>query len=191
MSKGILITRDLPTGQGGSTLVTDFILFYPMHKEFSYGIIPIFKNEQGEYEVLIIKHKGSVGHRAFPKGHIEDGETPLQAAQREFTEETGIHDIQLYKERIFKDHYIFMGKKHISLLQKWEKNEQREIEKFVGYYLGFVFTKDVHIQDEEINDFIRLPIAKAKDKLTYLSAKLLLDKARKVLQHLSSPTSDA
>jgi hypothetical protein len=84
-----------------------------------------------------------------------------------------------------------MGKKHISLLQKWEKNEQREIEKFVGYYLGFVFTKDVHIQDEEINDFIRLPIAKAKDKLTYLSAKLLLDKARKVLQHLSSPTSDA
>jgi 8-oxo-dGTP pyrophosphatase MutT (NUDIX family) len=162
-----------------------------MHKEFSYGIIPLYKNEQGEYEVLLIKHKGGIGHRAFPKGHIEDGETPLQAAQREFTEETGIHDIQLYKERIFKDHYTFTGRKHISLLKEGEKSQQGEIEKFVGYYIGFITTKDVKVQDEEIDDFAWLSIAKARDRLTFDSGKHILDKARKVLQNLSLPMIDA
>ena len=31
----------------------------------------------------------------FPKGRVEDGETPLQAARREVTEETGIRDVDL------------------------------------------------------------------------------------------------
>lgn len=44
----------------------------------------------GEYgEVLLIKHKNG-GHWAFPKGHVEPGETEEETALREIREETGL-----------------------------------------------------------------------------------------------------
>ena len=35
---------------------------------------------------------------SFPKGHVEDGELPLDAAKREIFEETGIMDAEFIKE---------------------------------------------------------------------------------------------
>ena len=45
----------------------------------------------GEYLLL---HYES-GHWDFPKGKIEEGETPEQAALRELKEETGIEDAEI------------------------------------------------------------------------------------------------
>ncbi|MFO8020170.1 MAG: NUDIX domain-containing protein [Promethearchaeia archaeon] len=38
------------------------------------------------------------GYWGFPKGHIEEGENPIQAAKREIYEEAGITHLELIKE---------------------------------------------------------------------------------------------
>ena len=57
--------------------------------DFASGGIAIHKDR-----VLIVKNKpdptrGGDGYWGFPKGHLEEGETPIQAAIREVQEETG------------------------------------------------------------------------------------------------------
>ncbi len=62
----------------------------------SAGIL-LFRRTFGETEVLLVKpggpfwRKKDVGAWMIPKGMIETGETPIQAALREFEEEVGIH----------------------------------------------------------------------------------------------------
>ena len=83
-----------------------------MVKEKSCGII-VFDDDK----VLLIKHNG--GHISFPKGHVEDGETPKETAIRETFEETGIEAeiisdeffVNTYspKENHMKDVYFFIG----------------------------------------------------------------------------------
>jgi len=62
----------------------------------SAGIL-LFRLGSGEPEVLLVKpggpfwRKKDVGAWMIPKGMIEPGETPIEAALREFEEEVGIH----------------------------------------------------------------------------------------------------
>lgn len=46
--------------------------------------------------VLVVNQRGTSW--SLPKGHIEQGESPLQAAKREIAEESGITDLQFIKE---------------------------------------------------------------------------------------------
>lgn len=58
-----------------------------MKKEKSCGALIVRRGAAGE-EILLIKHNG--GHWAFPKGHVEAGETEEETALREVLEETGL-----------------------------------------------------------------------------------------------------
>ncbi len=58
-----------------------------MKKEKSCGALVVRRIGE-EPEILLIKHRG--GHWAFPKGHVEAGETEEQTAVREVCEETGL-----------------------------------------------------------------------------------------------------
>lgn len=60
-----------------------------MHKEKSCGAV-ISRTCNGELEVLLIQHTNG-GHWAFPKGHVENGETEEETAAREILEETGLN----------------------------------------------------------------------------------------------------
>ena len=65
-----------------------------MPPPLSAGIL-LFRKRDGEIEVLLIKPGGpfwrnkNVGAWMIPKGAIEPGEAPAEAALREFEEETG------------------------------------------------------------------------------------------------------
>lgn len=52
-----------------------------------------FKKNSDSFEILLIKSKKKPSKWVFPKGHIEPGETALQAAQRELLEEAGVKGI--------------------------------------------------------------------------------------------------
>ncbi len=55
----------------------------------SAGVV-IVRAEAGEWRFLLLR---AYQYWDFPKGRTETGETPLQAARREVTEETGITDL--------------------------------------------------------------------------------------------------
>lgn len=56
-------------------------------KEKSCGAVVVRQTHE-QTEILLIRH--NAGHWAFPKGHIEAGETETQTAAREILEETGL-----------------------------------------------------------------------------------------------------
>src|ERR1019366_6443348 len=71
----------------------DARLFSPMSKkraerEVSAGGVVFRRDPDGSPRFLLIKD--SYQHWGFPKGHLEDGESPVVAAVRETREETGL-----------------------------------------------------------------------------------------------------
>ncbi|HSW78859.1 MAG TPA: NUDIX domain-containing protein [Candidatus Babeliales bacterium] len=60
-------------------------------REPTAGGIVYRKNSSGNVELLLIQD--SKGRWTIPKGHIEEGETPRQTAEREIGEETGLKDV--------------------------------------------------------------------------------------------------
>ena len=62
----------------------------------SAGIL-LFRKSNKDLEVFLVHPGGpfwinkDVGSWSIPKGEFEDGESPLEAAKREFEEETGIN----------------------------------------------------------------------------------------------------
>lgn len=55
----------------------------------------VFRRRADGPRFLLIRD--SYGHWGFPKGHLESGETPAQAAMRETTEETGLEALVLHR----------------------------------------------------------------------------------------------
>lgn len=77
-------------------------------EDFSYGVIPYcIIDEQISY--LLVQHRA--GHWAFPKWHMEQGESKIQAATRELQEETWIRSDQYTindPEKRYTENYKFL-----------------------------------------------------------------------------------
>ncbi|MFL6331790.1 MAG: NUDIX domain-containing protein [Pyrinomonadaceae bacterium] len=61
-----------------------------MHTESAGGVVV---NTEGR--VLLVSQHGTSW--SLPKGHIEEGETPLEAARREIREESGVSRLELVR----------------------------------------------------------------------------------------------
>ena len=133
--------------------------------EQSAGAI-LFRRQGSRVLYLLLQHMR--GHWAFPKGHIESGERPIDAARREIKEETNISRIRFfpgYKETIrFRFQWPPKSKDAESRL------------KFVVFYLGQVFTSDVKISEEH-KDFQWVSYEKGMKILKHRNVRELLEKA--------------
>jgi len=118
----------------------------------------------GQTRVLMVKHLAG-GHWAFPKGHVEKGETEEQTAVREVLEETGVA---------------------IALLPGFRETNRysprRGISKQVVYFLARAKTDATHPQPEEILEARFVPLAEAIGLLTYDADRSLLQKAEQFAQ---------
>lgn len=78
-------------------------------REVSAGGIVFRRDPDGTPRFLLIKD--SYQHWGFPKGHLEDGESPVVAAVRETGEETGLLDLVVHGPiRIIDWHFRFRGR---------------------------------------------------------------------------------
>jgi len=78
-------------------------------REVSAGGIVFRRDAAGVLRFLLIKD--SYGNWGFPKGHLEDGESPADAAFRETEEETGLRGLALHGPiRIIDWHFRFRGR---------------------------------------------------------------------------------
>ena len=128
-----------------------------MFAEFSCGGVILENNK-----VLLVQVKSMKGRKiwTFPKGHIEQGETPRQAALREVLEETG------YKASIIKPllkvRYAFTLK-------------GRYVRKVVQWYLMKKLGRIGKHDPSEILGINWVSINKAKEMVEYPSDKRLLE----------------
>ena len=78
-------------------------------REVSAGGIVFRRDADGTARFLLIKD--SYQHWGFPKGHLEEGESPAAAAMRETREETGLENLILQGPiRVIDWHFRFRGK---------------------------------------------------------------------------------
>jgi 8-oxo-dGTP pyrophosphatase MutT (NUDIX family) len=138
-------------------------------KDYSYGIIPI-KKDEGDFRFLMIKHLRG-GHWGFPKGHKEAGETDLEAALRELKEETGAKEVDLLSTKLIKESY------------KFNKNRQ-EVTKNVIYFLAIVRDKNLILQKEEIKELRWVSYEEALNLATFEETKNLVTQAHLMAQDL-------
>ena len=135
-----------------------------MVKERSAGIVIVSLN--GNF--LLLNY--TAGHWDFSKGHVEKGESDIEAAKRELNEETRISNVALisgFKESLS---YFFTL-------------EKQKIFKEVVFFLGTVESEKVRLSDEHIG-FEWLPYEAALNRITFKTSRNILRKAKVFLhQH--------
>ncbi len=107
----------------------------------------------------------------FPKGHLEDGETPAQAADRETREETGLEHVILHGPiKLIDWHFRFRG---------------RRIHKYCHFFL-FESPEGTPVpqQSEGLTDFRWLPLDDALKKLSYDNARGVLKRGGEMARTL-------
>lgn len=130
-------------------------------KEFSSGGIIVKKGHDG-LKVLLIKD--IYGHWTWPKGHIEAGETPQEAAVREIGEETGLKGLNLVGAADKVEYYF--------------KSGGRRIFKTVQFYLfEAADSATIKVRTSEIEKAEWFSAQQALEQVEYKGAKALLKKA--------------
>ena len=130
-------------------------------REVSAGGV-VYRMDDGRPLFLLIND--SYRNWGFPKGHLEKGERPEAAAQREVAEETGLADLSVRGELATIDwHFRFRGKL---------------IHKVCHFFLMESSTAKTNPQREEgITACKWLPIEEALALISYANAREVLQKA--------------
>lgn len=127
--------------------------------EFSAGGV-LYRKKGPEAEILVIEPRPGVF--ALPKGLIEKGEKPEQAAVREVKEETGcLGEVE-----------DFLGK-----IEYWYVLSGVKIHKFVYYYLMKYVSGDPSLHDDEVISARWLPEEEALKVLSFENEREIVRKA--------------
>jgi 8-oxo-dGTP pyrophosphatase MutT (NUDIX family) len=125
---------------------------------------------RGEQVVVIVPaRRAPDGSRvlALPKGHVDPGETALQAAEREVREETGIvaelvHDL--------------------GEVRYWYRRDGRTIPKSVAFYLFSYASGDTADHDEEVEEARWIGLREAQVELSHTGEREMVGRALAYLQ---------
>lgn len=138
-------------------------------KERSAGAV-VFQWTPGGPEYLLLRYGG--GNWGFPKGHVEAGETDIQAAQREVFEETGIPvDAQRLLDG-FEDDTDYRFRRGSVL-----------VEKDVRFYLIESRVRDVKISHEH-SGYAWLPYHQALQRVSFEGPRRILQAAHSFVLNL-------
>ncbi len=131
----------------------------------SFGIVPL-KRIDDVWNVFLILHKEG-HHWGFPKGRKNPGEQPLEAAQRELLEETGLRITRVIAPEPLVEDYSF-------------RHRGKPQSKRVSYFIAEV-EGEVKLQVEEVREGKWIPLAKAGSALTFAEARAICEHVLKIL----------
>ena len=142
--------------------------------EYSAGGVVLRPGPLGRWEVLLVAtHEGA--RWSLPKGHVEPGETPEEAAVREVREETGVQA------------RILAPLDTIEYWYRWKATEgDLLIHKRVTFYLMAYEGGDVRNHGWEVDDARWVPVEDAIHMVTYKDERALIEKARDLMEHLQA-----
>src|ERR1041385_5311427 len=138
-------------------------------RETSAGGVVFRRAPGGEPRFLLIRD--SYRNWGFPKGHLEPGEPPADAARREVAEETGLKDLVLHGPiRVIDWYFRFRGK---------------TIHKFCHFFL-FESRQGEPVPEEAegITACVWHPLAEAQETVSYDNARDVLLQAAEMQQAL-------
>jgi len=121
--------------------------------------------------IVIVPVKRDANRRrvlALPKGHLDGGETPEEAAKREVAEETGVTADLIEK----------LGDVEYSYERRGRRRHKR-----VAFYLFKYRSGSLEDHDQEIEDARWMPLAEAVHALTYPGEREIV---RRALSRVSS-----
>ena len=130
-------------------------------REFSAGGVVV----RGEdVAVIVPTRRAADGSRVLglPKGHLDPGETPEQAARREVREETGI-DADLVEE--------------LGEIRYFYRRGGRRIPKTVAFFLYRYRSGDPADHDDEVEEARWMPLAQARRSLSYPGEREMVERA--------------
>jgi 8-oxo-dGTP pyrophosphatase MutT (NUDIX family) len=125
---------------------------------------------RGEQALVIVPtRRAADGSRVLglPKGHIDPGETSLQAAAREVREETGVHGEPIGE--LGEVRYLY-------------RRGRRLVPKSVVFYLFRYLGGDPADHDDEVEEARWMELAEAQAALTYAGEREMIARAREALE---------
>lgn len=99
---------------------------------------------------------------ALPKGHVDEGETRLEAATREVREETGVRAEPLAE---------------LGEVRYWYVRGGRRVPKSVFFFLFRYIEGDPKDHDEEVSDARWMPLERAQSDLSYRGEREMVRRA--------------
>jgi len=144
-------------------------------RETSAGGVVFRRGPDGRPRFLLIRD--SYRNWGFPKGHLEVGEPPADAARREVAEETGLEDLVLHGPiRVIDWYFRFRGK---------------TIHKYCHFFLFESAQGEPVPQAEEgITDCAWYDLEEARRTISYENARAVLEQAAEMVQALSHEAGD-
>jgi 8-oxo-dGTP pyrophosphatase MutT (NUDIX family) len=120
--------------------------------------------EDEQIVVIVPTRRAPDGSRVLglPKGHVDAGETALEAAEREVREETGIVAEPVHE---------------LGEARYWYRREGRTIAKSVSFYLFTYVEGDTDDHDDEVEEARWIGLREAQTALTHTGEREMVTRA--------------